>query len=311
MPRIARLDEPGSLHHVMNRGARHARVFDDEAACVAFLALLADLPARFGVTVHAYALMPTHFHLLLTAGRGGLGPALQYVQGQFSRWLNGARAWDGPVWKSRYRSRAIQDEAYLAHVLAYIHLNPVAGRLAKSADAALWTSHRYYASAAVQRPSWLDTATLLDVFGTREAYVDYVADVRMGREPGPEDFDAAALSTAPARTLKPAAHPAPAVPAAARSLDEAWALLEEVTHLSRDALMTHRAGRGAPQTWWLPLWWLPRATHLRPVELAGALGVHPSMLSRAAGKIEEAARRDPVLAGTVERLSELLVARGR
>jgi hypothetical protein len=44
----------------MSRGARRQNVFLDDRSCARFLELLAALPARFGVEVHGYALMPNH-----------------------------------------------------------------------------------------------------------------------------------------------------------------------------------------------------------------------------------------------------------
>ncbi len=75
----------------MNRGARRASVFRDDDTKKMFLRHLAALPSRRGVVVHAYALMPNHFHLLVETPLGNLSAALQALIGGFSQ-----RSGDGP-----------------------------------------------------------------------------------------------------------------------------------------------------------------------------------------------------------------------
>mgnify|MGYP003565961916 CR=1 FL=1 len=62
MPRSLRIDFPGAKHHVMNRGNRRGPVFIDDWCCVAFSDVLDLAVARFEIAIHAYALMPNHFH---------------------------------------------------------------------------------------------------------------------------------------------------------------------------------------------------------------------------------------------------------
>ena len=69
MSRGARLDAPGALHHVMARGITRQFIFrdaQDQADFVGRIAALADGPAR---DIHAWALLPNHFHLLVRTGQ--------------------------------------------------------------------------------------------------------------------------------------------------------------------------------------------------------------------------------------------------
>lgn len=299
MPRIPRLDAPGSIHHVMNRGARRTPILGDDDSHLTFLDLLSQLPERHGVKVHAYALMPNHFHLLLTAGPRGLGPALQLLQGGYSRWLNRSRSWDGPVWKARFRSRRVEDETYLQHLLAYIHLNPVAAHLAPSCDRAEWTSHAFYTGQS-PAPDWLSTTRLADAFGTPEAYSQYVDDVQRGRQPGPSGFDPARLWVPARRTLPPPT--AVAAPTGPLDVDAAMERLVSLTDTPREALVQRSRGRGRRWQWWLTLWWLPRATGQSAAALARMLETHPAAMSRAAQRLRDLAADDPVLAGHLHTL---------
>jgi hypothetical protein len=64
MPRSARLDAPGVLHHVMGRGLDRQVIFRDDRVREDFLRRLAALAEASALMVYAWALLPNHFHLL-------------------------------------------------------------------------------------------------------------------------------------------------------------------------------------------------------------------------------------------------------
>lgn len=292
----------------MNRGARREAVFLDDVDCTNFLSLLAELPSRFGVRVHAYALMPNHFHLLLDCPLAGLGRAMQFLQSRYAHRLNLRHTWDGPVWRGRFRSLLVEDDAWWAHLLAYLHLNPVAAHLAPTPDEARWTSHAAFTGASTP-PDWLFREEMLEIFGSVDAYRTYLWETQVGRERGPAGFDVARLWTRPRGER-------PAVPEAeGRStsgpitLERAWAALFAVTGMNRESILaTHRGPRGNPARW-LALYWLPRATGLPRAEIALLIGVHPTLVSRAGRRVGRAREEQP-LARWLERLEGLVGAGG-
>jgi REP element-mobilizing transposase RayT len=303
MPRIPRLDDFGSFHHVMNRGARQAPIFGDADAYHAFLDLIAGLPEQHGVQVHAFALLPSHFHLLLTAGPRGLGPALQMLQSGYSRWLNRRRQWDGPVWRSRFRSRRIDDPENRRQVLAFLHFAPVKEQLALRFDRADWTSHPYYAGERIP-PDWLSTRLLRDDFGTVEAYLEYTERLQQKLGQSPSSFDPSALWVpSPSALSPPSRAPERRGP---MSMDDAWRVLEKVTESTRDQLTTRSRGRARQWRWWLTLWWLPRASGRPSTEVARELGTHPTALSRARARVQGLAREDDGVAAMLEVLKDRL-----
>ena len=72
MPRAARLDTPGALHHVMIRGLERRVIFRDDRDRDDFLASLGGACSRAGGRILAWALLPNHAHLLLRSGPNGL-----------------------------------------------------------------------------------------------------------------------------------------------------------------------------------------------------------------------------------------------
>src|SRR3970282_1230275 len=72
MPRQARLDAPGTLHHVIVRGIERGRIVADARDRGAFLTRLGAAAAATGTALYAWALLPNHAHLLLRSGPRGL-----------------------------------------------------------------------------------------------------------------------------------------------------------------------------------------------------------------------------------------------
>jgi REP element-mobilizing transposase RayT len=64
MPRLARLDAPGILHHVMGRGIERKEIFISNTDRSDFIDRLAALAEEGAMDVYAWVLMPNHFHLL-------------------------------------------------------------------------------------------------------------------------------------------------------------------------------------------------------------------------------------------------------
>ena len=125
MGRAARQDIQGGWHHVMNRGADRERIFFTRNDGLAFEHLLAEGSERWGVEVHAYCLMPNHFHLLLHCPNGGLSKYMQRIATQYSTRINARVGGDGPMFRSRFRSILLDSPTYIAQAGRYIHRNPL------------------------------------------------------------------------------------------------------------------------------------------------------------------------------------------
>jgi REP element-mobilizing transposase RayT len=290
----------------MNRSARREAVFLDDATCATFLMILGDLPARFGVVIHGYALMPNHFHLLLECPRGNLSRAMRYLGATFTAALNRAHAgWDGPVFRGRFKNRVVERDDYWRHLLAYLHLNPVRAHLAPSLDQSYWTSHRAYVGTDT-RPEWLHVSDLLDLFGGVEGYRKYAWELHVGRRPGPNDFDPETL-WAPRKTERlPAPLPEPRTSLVAP--EEALAQVCAVVGTDRAVLERGRRGaRGNPARW-LAAWWLDVASGLPQNEIGDLLGADGPTVSRWLHRVRAAGQRPQLAAWRTQLLGSLAVA---
>jgi putative transposase len=190
MPRHARLDAPGTLHHVMGRGIPGVTLFVAEVDCEDFLGRLADLAQHGHLQVYAWALMPTHFHLLLRTGRQALAASMRKLLTGFAVNFNRRHKRYGHLFQNRYKSIVCEEDPYLLELTRYIHLNPLRAGLVPTLArlrAYPWTGHA--ALLGRQPREWQDTGAILGRFGRRRGvalrrYEAFVRDgVSRGRRP--------------------------------------------------------------------------------------------------------------------------------
>src|SRR6266498_6110949 len=78
MPRKLRLEYPGAIYHVMNRGDRREDIFLDDADRCRFVETLGEACGKTDWQVHAYCLMRNHFHMVLETPRTNLVAGMQW-----------------------------------------------------------------------------------------------------------------------------------------------------------------------------------------------------------------------------------------
>ena len=279
MPRTQRLDYPCAIHHVMNRGARHDTVFHTDADCAAFLAALGTVAERCDLRIHAYALMPNHYHLLVETPRANLSRAMQLLGASATRMMNRLHpGWDGPLFRGRFQSRLVEDEEYWLYLVAYLHLNPVRANLVTHLDQSRWTSHEAYMGRTVP-PEWLHTQHMLDLFGGVHAYVDYLNEVQVGRMRLPEGFKPEALMR-PARAGTLPSRTPPLREPRTFTAEEALAQISSVTGADAAHLREGAMGRRGNPARWVAAWWLERAAGLPHTEIAALLDADLPSISR-------------------------------
>lgn len=142
MPRRARVFVRGAIYHVYCRVGRGARVFAEADEARGLVEQISEVRSRDGFAVLAWCVMPTHYHLAVRTGEAPLWRSMRTIQGRFAQGFNRRHQLFGSLWQERYKCRLVDSEAYLKHLLAYIHLNPVVGGIAASAEGYRWSGHR-------------------------------------------------------------------------------------------------------------------------------------------------------------------------
>jgi len=150
MARLARLAVAGCVHHVLQRGIEHRPVFRDAADFQRMRADLGELCRAAGLALHAYVLMPDHFHLLLTPpDAAALSTMMQALGRRYVRAFNQRHGRAGTLWEGRFRSTVIDPEAHLLDALRYVELNPLRAGLVSDAATYPWSSLAHHLGLAL------------------------------------------------------------------------------------------------------------------------------------------------------------------
>ena len=166
MARKLRVEYAGAIYHVMNRGDRRELIFLDEADRQRFVETLGEACAKTGWQVHAYVLMPNHFHLVVETPQPNLVAGMKWLLGTYTSRFNRRHKLFGHLFSGRYKSLVVDGSGsgYLKSVGDYVHLNPARAKLV-AADAPLksfaWSSWPAYLLAPPKRPAWLRVDRLL------------------------------------------------------------------------------------------------------------------------------------------------------
>jgi REP element-mobilizing transposase RayT len=123
--RPLRIELAGGRYHVTARGNERRDIFRDDRDRQRFIELLAALPERFGVRLHAYVLMPNHYHLLLETPEANLSRTIQWLNVSYCIWFNRRHRRSGHLLQGRFGAVIVEDEPGFQEVGRYVHLNPV------------------------------------------------------------------------------------------------------------------------------------------------------------------------------------------
>jgi putative transposase len=182
MPRQARLDAPGVLHHVWARGIERTQIFRDDKDRDGFVNRLIRLVERRAFFIYAWVLIPNHFHLLVRTGTTPLSRAMQRLLTGHSGSFNRRHRRAGHLFQSRYRSTVCEDDPYFLELVRYIHLNPIRAKLVKDLKELEAYPYSGHSALVGTIPSlWQETGQVLSRFGeTRleaiRGYREFVAE---------------------------------------------------------------------------------------------------------------------------------------
>ena len=159
MARPLRLEFPGALYHVTSRGNRRERIFRNRADHLAWFSEADRACRRFHFLVHAFCLMPNHYHMLIETPEGNLGQGMRQLNSAYSQYYNRRHDLVGHVMQGRYKAILVQKEAYLRELARYIVLNPVRASIVGRPEEWDWSSYRFMLGEPA--PSWIATEWLL------------------------------------------------------------------------------------------------------------------------------------------------------
>jgi REP element-mobilizing transposase RayT len=190
MPRQARLDAPGTLHHVMIRGIEKANIFRDDKDREHFLSRVGEIAKATGTQILAWVLMDNHVHLLLFSGSSGLPKFMRRLLTGYAVWFNRRHQRAGHLFQNRYKSIICEEDQYLLELVRYIHLNPLRSHVVQNLeelDRYPWSGHSVLIGKV--RHDWQEKEYVLNQFGRGQrqsvrAYRKFIEEGKgLGRRP--------------------------------------------------------------------------------------------------------------------------------
>jgi REP element-mobilizing transposase RayT len=181
MARPLRVQYPGALYHVTNRGNERKAIFKDDEDRREFLKILSQSIDTYGVVLHAFVLMHNHWHLLAQTPLGNLGEFMRHFNITYTSHYNRRHKRVGHLYQGRYKSFLVEEESYLSKVSRYIHLNPVqvSGKKRMSPEKRLHYLWNYEWSSL---PGYVAKARKLDFVVYDQVLAEYGGDNRSGRQ---------------------------------------------------------------------------------------------------------------------------------
>jgi REP element-mobilizing transposase RayT len=128
----------------MARGIEKRKVFLDERDLRLFAERLSALLVETKTECFAWALLPSHLHLLLRPGDSSLATLMRRLLTSHAVRFNRRHRRAGHLFQNRYKSIVCEEEPYLLELLRYIHLNPLrAGLVRGLSELAVypWSGH--------------------------------------------------------------------------------------------------------------------------------------------------------------------------
>lgn len=182
---VTKVFVPNTFYHVYNRGWNLGKIFLDQEDYAYFENLLARHLSpeqaksstgkgykHFYPNVHlvAYCLMGNHFHILFYQydDETAISKFMTSLITAYTAYFNKRHQRRGSLFESTFKAVWIGSDEQLQHITRYIHLN--------HSQYTTWP-HSSYADyfAAAPRP-WVDPLPILELFDSKEAYQEFVAD---------------------------------------------------------------------------------------------------------------------------------------
>ena len=164
MPRNARQKSESGIYHIMVRGINRQAIFHDDEDWQKYLETIARMKKENRFKLYGFCLMTNHVHLLVQEKEEKISRVMKRIGTSYAWWYNSKYDRTGHLFQGRYKSEAIDNDAYLLSVIRYIHKNPVMARLAQKPEDYRWSSCRVYYGQKEFPEGLTDTGFILGLF---------------------------------------------------------------------------------------------------------------------------------------------------
>jgi putative transposase len=112
MPRKARIDAPGAVHHVICRGIAKSKIFIAAKDRLSFLKRLDKIFTDANTPCYAWVLMHNHLHLLLRTCLVPIATVMRRLLTRYAIYHNRRHHRQGHLFQNRYKSILCRENTY-------------------------------------------------------------------------------------------------------------------------------------------------------------------------------------------------------
>ena len=167
MPRQLRIQYEGAFYHITSRGVERRKIFIEDQDYEKFYSYLEKTAEIYHLIIHAFCLMPNHYHIECETPRANLSEAMQWLNTSYTVYFNRRHKRSGHLFQGRYKALLVEKESYLSELNRYIHLNPLRAKLVKKIEDYRWSSYLVYLGKN-KKVQWVETEDTLKHFGNTE-----------------------------------------------------------------------------------------------------------------------------------------------
>ena len=197
----------GEYYHIYNRGVEKRSIFLNDGDRWRFLTLLLllqgdvlvpkvsrivsdvqrwrlesgifkDVLASREVELVCFCLMNNHYHLVLSEKKeGGISRYMMRLGDSYTKYFNIINERKGHLFESKFQSIHIDENNYLKHLSAYIHLNPHELKSWSGREHEYpWSSFRNYCG-DVRLGDFINPSIVMDQFKSTDEYAQFVKEI--------------------------------------------------------------------------------------------------------------------------------------
>jgi putative transposase len=163
MVRKNRMEMPGGVYHVIQRGNNKQNIYEDEIDKGFWVNQIKEMKEGLGFKVLAYILMDNHFHIILQTIDKELQVIMHRLNTRYSKHFNLKYERTGHVFGGRYKAFPILNDKYLLAALRYVHHNPVKAGVCQYSSQYKWSSDYFYRN---NIGGFVDIDPILEMFGS-------------------------------------------------------------------------------------------------------------------------------------------------
>jgi putative transposase len=124
MGRPLRDQSPG-YYHVTTRGNDRRAIYLNDVDRELFLGLLRRVAVTCRWRLHAWCLMPNHFHLIVEISAENLARGMHQLNGVYAHWFTERYERTGHLFERRYSAKRVEGDEQLGNTVEYVINNPV------------------------------------------------------------------------------------------------------------------------------------------------------------------------------------------